>query len=181
LYLAGKFWQYMSGIIVNCVARWDRRHWARVGAGIGEQTVYVYALLAIDDPNTLEGETLYAGAVNGVYKHPNDPNDANEWWPPGAMTNAPVRALALYEGALYAGGAFTCIRTPDPNYPWAPCDPNDPNQVGYRIARWHGPGTGWEVVGVGAPNDPNTFGMDGPVLTLTVLDVGDHVMRSRTA
>ena len=173
LYLGGQFGNCMERP-VNYVARWNGRRWAGVGAGLycSEVGAFVYSLAVFDDPNTPEGAPLYAGALDGVYKLPTDLDDPNECWPKVAATNGAVRALAVYEGALYAGGEFTCIGTADPNDPWAPCDPNDPNQAGYRIARWGGTGSGWEVVGVGDPNDPNTFGMDGPVFALTVFDDG---------
>ena len=173
LYVAGAFQQCM-GRDVWYVSRWTGRRWAGVGAGLycSPVSASVYALVAFDDPNTPEEAALYAGAVDGVYCGPHDPDDPNECWRLVAATDAPVRALAVYQGALYAAGEFTCIRTSDPNNPWVPCDPDDPNQAGYHIARWLGPGSAWEVVGIGDPNDPNTLGMDGPVLALTVFDDG---------
>ncbi len=151
LYQGGEFGGCMNRI-VNNVARWDAHRWAGVGAGLA---YYVYALVEFDDPNTPEGALLFAGAGDGVYQQPDDPNDPNEPWPLVGGSDAPVRALAVFEGALYAGGEFTEIGGEDANY----------------IARWNG--TAWEEVGGGVGPDPNDANSPpAKVLALTVFDGG---------
>ena len=163
LYIGGEFAGCMRRT-VNYVARWNGRRWARVGAGLYDPNspyaLYVYALTTFDDPNSA-APTLYAGAVDGVYTMPDDPNDPNAAWPRVAATDAPVRALAVYDGALYVGGEFSVI------------DPNDgPPISAATIGRWNG--ASWEEVGGGVgsdPNDPNS--PPAKVLALTVFDFED--------
>jgi hypothetical protein len=164
LYLGGEFAACMgAGMTVSYTARWNGHRWARVGAGTADGGP-VYAL------GTGGSGILYAGAEDGVHREPNDPDDPNEPWSLVGITDGPVYALAMYQGSLYAGGAFTCIRTPDPADPNAPCDPNDPNQVRYYIARWDG--AAWEDVGGGLVGDANDPLSPAKVSALTVFDDG---------
>ena len=148
LYLAGEFIGCMDRATYY-VARWNGRRWAQVGAWL-DAPAYALALFDdFDDSNAPGAVTLYAGTMTGIYKLPADPNDT---WPLIAGTDAPVRALAVFDGALYAGGEFTEIGGESAKY----------------IARWSG--TAWEAVGGGVERDPN----DPPakVLALTVFADG---------
>jgi hypothetical protein len=98
LYLAGEFDTCMSSRTVNYVARWNGHRWARVGAGLYDPVVYRFAYALAEDPNTPGGPTLYAGTADGVFREPNDPDDPNEPWHVVGATDAPVYALATYQG-----------------------------------------------------------------------------------
>ncbi len=158
LYVAGLFAHCMSSRTVNYVARWNGQRWAGVGEGLwidNYHASYAYALVPFDDPNLPQGDLLYAGTTDGVFREPNDPSDPNEPWAWIAATDAPVRALAVFEGNLYAAGEFTDIAGEDANY----------------IARWNG--TSWEEVGGGVGPDPNDANSPpAKVLALTVFDDG---------
>jgi hypothetical protein len=152
LFLGGVF-ANCAGRVANYVARWNGHRWAGVGKGLYiDEYLANYAHALVEDPSTM---TLYAGAEYGVYREPNDLDDPNEPWPIMAATNAPVRALVVYQGALYAGGDFTEIAGQALNY----------------IARWDG--TAWEEVGGGVGPDPNDANSPpAKVLALTVFDDG---------
>jgi hypothetical protein len=168
LYFAGEFVASMRK--VNHIARWNGQRWAGVGKGLyidEDHRCYAYALVAFDDQS---GTRLYAGSVDGVFREPNNPDDRNEPWSRVGITDGAVYALATYQGLLYAAGDFTCIRTVDPNDANAPCDPNDPNQVTYHIARWDG--AAWEDAGGGLVADPNDLLSPAKVSVLTVFDDG---------
>jgi hypothetical protein len=157
LYIGGEFDGCMNRLTWY-VARWNGRRWAPVGAGLFDPNVdrFAYALVTFDDPNTPEGSVVYAGCIDGVYSMPDDPDDPNEAWPLVAATNGPVRALAVYDGALYTGGEFTTIGQ----------DPNEP-VTAWHIAKWRGTGWDWEAVGGGVGDEQS-----GAVLALTVFDDG---------
>ncbi len=82
---------YVGGDMTAGVARWTGSAWVAVGSGLPSGTVYD---IVEDDSGT-----LYAGGAFGVYKL-----DGGVWQAVGNLSN--VRALAFYDGALYAGGSF---------------------------------------------------------------------------
>ncbi len=171
LYVGGSFDSIMNRDLLY-VVRLSGARWSPFGAGLGHPIyeAYCHAFASFGDP-----PKFFAASEIGVFRRPDDPNmpidpnDPNGWWPRIAATDGPVRALAVYQGMLYAGGEFTCIRPADPNDPNALCDPNTPGHVAGPIARWDG--QTWSAVGGGVGPDPNDANSPAPsVLALTVFE-----------
>ncbi len=142
------------------VARWNGRRWGRLGCGLADPNDWSWSptsalVLFADDPNAPEAPLPFAGADDGLYKFPGNPDNPNQPWTRIANSNAPVRALAVYQSILYVGGEFTEIG----------------EQTASCIARWDG--QTWSTVGGGVGDDPNDPNSPAPkVLALTVFDDG---------
>ncbi len=133
LYVAGYFTN-IDGVEARSLARWDGNAWSSLGLTSG-----AVVTLAVD------GSDLYAG---GVFKNPGGVAvtnigrwDGSAWHALGpglgGYTNIlvdAVRALAITNGIIYAGGNFT----------------NSGSQVISNLAQWNG--VSWSAVG-GGVND----------------------------
>lgn len=138
---AGGTFTTAGGVAASNIARWNGSAWSPLGGGIGlaaEGISPAVHALATD------GVSLHVGGnfntVNGT--DPHAPGtvvsrcvarwDGTAWHTMGNIADRPVRALAMHEGQLYAGGQFT--------------------STGPKLARWNG--TGWSSVGGSGFNQP---------------------------
>ncbi len=104
LYVAGFFSQAGEAPIAS-IARWDGHRWHKLGAGIDGTA---HALAWYNGELYVGGSIDKAGAIlaNGIARW-----NGTEWNPVGdglaALNGGPdVRALAVFNGSLYAGGVF---------------------------------------------------------------------------
>jgi hypothetical protein len=112
------------------VARWDGTAWHAIGQGLGQQ-----ADARVNALTTLDGDLVAAGYIdvdgsgeqNRVARW-----DGAAWQSMGNPFDANIDALAVFQGQLYAAGAFTSTFFGPPVS---------------RIARWNG--SGWTNVGGG--------------------------------
>jgi hypothetical protein len=152
LYVGGRFDACMGRSTAN-VAKWDGHRWSPMGAA-RLPTETVNALIVFEDPNPGDGPAVYAAGVPGVGVKKWHYAEAQSRWQwdqvAGVSEDGTVYTLAVYDGMLYAGGAFSTIA----------------GQSAKRLARCGGTGTSWEEVGGGI--DPNAPG--AIVLALAVLD-----------
>jgi hypothetical protein len=108
IYVGGRI-RYVGGLPVNNIAMWDGARWHSLGDGVqGGDGPIVYALIA-------DGEDIYVG---GSFTQAGDVAASNiarwdgatgRWSALGAGisgTGGTVRALAIGDGRLFAGGAF---------------------------------------------------------------------------
>jgi hypothetical protein len=151
--IAGGNFIQAGGVAVNQIARWDGAAWSALGNGVSAGTfgTTVGSLAVFDGDLIVGGNFTVAGNVpaNNIARW-----DGTTWAALGAGLTfqlAPrqvaVQALAVYNGALIAGGFFDHAGTVTTNF----------------IARWDG--TSWSSLGAG---------MDRSVSALTVFD-GDLI------
>jgi hypothetical protein len=97
--------------VVNGVARWDGTTWSSLGDGIGDdpENDFVGPMAVYNGTLVVGGRFSVAGgvSVSNIARW-----DGAGWSPLGDGLSGEdeftaVRALAVYEGSLYAGGAFT--------------------------------------------------------------------------
>ncbi len=150
LYVGGQFSE-AGGVAAKNIARWDGASWSPLGGGaVNGGTVYA---LVIDDA----GGVLYAGGnFANMNALPGTRNIAKwtglAWSDVGGgmgIGNAGIRALAIYNGELYAGGFLNDIG----------------GVTAHKIARFDG--TNWHAL----PGDP--LGTTDVVYALCVHDDGD--------
>jgi hypothetical protein len=137
VYVAGEF-SSAGGVPANRVAKWDGHKWSALGEGLrgckdSACSPAVYAL-------ALKGKDLYAGGrfsqagdtfTNGIARW-----DGSSWMPLGkgvgtGMYDGVVRAIALSDAYVYAGGSFKAAGGTPAN----------------NIARWDG--SEWQALGRG--------------------------------
>lgn len=155
LYVGGTF-EAAGGVSASGIARWDiaRRRWSSLGGGVAsvENTwVYpghVYAIAADSHSVFVGGMFLMADAdtVGNIARW----DIATQSWSAACKTdvnrtNGTIHALALYDGSLYVGGAFTLVADIAAN----------------RVARWDLEENVWYPLG---------SGFDSAVLALTRFD-----------
>lgn len=132
----------VSGIAMNCIARWDGSTFTPLGSGMTGSSVD--ALLTLDNGDIVAGGSFTSAggtAANHVARW-----NGTSWAAMGSGMDQRVYALAkMPNGDVVAGGAFT-------NAGGAWCS---------RIARWNG--TAWS---------PMHTGMNDDVLALVVRDDG---------
>jgi hypothetical protein len=140
LFAAGEFTSAGSGS-ANSIAKWSGGVWSPLGSGITmnnfDSTPGWVAALAMHDDGS--GNALYAGGffgtAGGQVAFFIARWNGQSWSPVGApYFNGPVRALAEFQGELYAGGAFD-------NVPY--------------IAKWNG--VNWSPVGAGFNSQVRTL------------------------
>jgi hypothetical protein len=151
LYAGGDF-VTAEGVTLNHVGKWDGMSWSPLDGGVDGN---VHALLVHDDGSGpalfVGGDFVTAGGatVNGIAKW-----DGAGWSElDRGLTLGGVRALAVHNGALFAGGTFLVAGGQFGSIPVN------------RIARWNG--TAWSSLGSGV----NTPG--GIVKTLISYDDGN--------
>jgi trimeric autotransporter adhesin len=161
LYIGGDF-VTMDGVAANSVAVWDGQGWAALGDGVGKRDWedkivpegVVRALLPYSDALYVGGDFTVAGglAANNIAAW-----SGREWVTLGAgltldenssFSYPGVAALAVYNGQVHAGGAFT--RSADAVVP--------------HLGVWDG--TAWKAVGGGVL--PKQYASDTVVNALTV-------------
>ena len=130
-----------AGADFHGIAQWDGTDWTDVPVISSWRINNVFYALASDGKNLYAGGNFYLGWGFG----PPNPTlgadvdnigrwDGTNWWNLGTELNDTVYALALQNGYLYAGGAFT----------------NSSTTSVRRIARWDG--SLWTDVGGGFTN-----------------------------
>lgn len=161
LYVGGDFVS-MDGVAANNVAQWDGASWSALGEGMGEldwedkfvPQAIVYALAT-------DGTTLYAGGdfeiADGATANSVAQWDGNAWSAlssgvtltdgNGEAQKGTVKALALHNGALYAGGWFDKAGGKAANH----------------IAVWQG--NSWSLLGAGVRAEQ--YASEAPIRTLT--------------
>ena len=143
LYAGGWFTQ-AGDVSTPNIAKWDGSGWTAMGDGLSNANGQGVDALIVD------GSDLYAG---GWFTQTSDDLQLNHiarwdgetWSALGTGTNSFVKALAVYDGILYAGGNFTTAGGVAANH----------------VAKWDG--TKWNAVG---------NGMNGDVDALAVSDYG---------
>lgn len=104
----------------GAIAQWDGKAWSSVGGGLvwpqGRSRAHVAVLAMVDGALHAAGDLGRVGDVDhvGVARW-----DGKMWAPIGSGLAGEVGALAIYEGALYAGGDFD-VASADPLKPSAP-------------------------------------------------------------
>ena len=143
---------YAAGSLADGIARWDGEGWRRLGAAIIREGSghNVQALCAWEDGVAAGGfmgvetadPTVWCGFV-GYF-------DGATWFPLGGGFDWEVRALAVYDGDLYAAGEF---------------DSDNQHEVDLRgVARWDG--EAWQPLGGGLT------GVNGEGYCLALYDGG---------
>ncbi len=144
LYVGGIFTS-AGGIGAQRIAKWDGTNFSPLGGGVtGFPVAFVRSLTVFNDGT---GPVLYAA---GMFTGPGSNIakwDGSVWSVPGTGTTSVVNALAVFNGALYAGGNFLSAGG---------------ESNARRIARWDG--STWSALGTGL--------CDEPVNALTVFDDG---------
>ncbi len=149
--IAGGEFSSIAGVAASNVARWNGSAWQPLGAGVGGGSFPdVQALCEFNNELIAGGRFTAAGGVpaNNIARW-----NGAAWQPLGAgITASPgnvpdVRALAVHQGWLVAGGAFT----------------NAGTVAASRIARWNGAGWVGLAGGIGGPS-----GLGPDVYALTV-------------
>jgi|GEM_PF-1741325 len=159
LYAGGEFSTFMSGEDATNIARWDGNAWSPlIAQGLNGA---VSAMTVFDDGN---GPALYiGGAFSGAIDSTGAISvpasniirwDGANWSALGTGTNAPVRALTVFDDgnapALYAGGEFIQAGGID----------------AFRVARWNG--STWSEVSSGFGNTVHALAVhddgNGPAL-----------------
>ncbi len=125
---------YVSGFFANGIVRWDDGEWVHLGGGIGMTTFnrhWIHALVTYDGDVIAGGENIrLPSVIEGQGKCTNVVRwDGDAWHRVGGGVGNDVRALAVYDGDLYAG--------------------TDQSFGVDRIQRWDG--VGWS--GAGAPGN----------------------------
>ena len=103
LYLAGAF-SSVGGTPAPLVASWNGSAWSAIGAGLGGPSGAAALACAIFQQSLYVGGTFStAGAINAsnVARW-----DSRSWHPVGLGVNGTIRAMAVFNGALYVGGDF---------------------------------------------------------------------------
>ncbi len=137
------------------VARWEGARWVAIGNGLDGAV----EALAVFDGRLIAGGTSILGGGQEEELHPQAGHlaawDGSVWRPIAGGVNAPVRALAVYEGRLVVGGLFTEV------------DISAGGDAGVISARH-------VTVFDGEVWEPLSEGLDGPVRALVVH--GDDVV-----
>ena len=142
---AGGDFNLAGGVSANYVAHWDGSAWSAVGNVGG----IVNALAAFDEDGAgANPPRLFAG---GDFANRISRWNGSTWSAVGAgINNGSVTSLAVYNNALYVGGAFTNAAGVGANY----------------LARWNG--SSWSTVTSGGS------GTNAAVYALTVFDPDDE-------
>ncbi len=136
-----------NGTIVNCIARWDGAVWLPFATGLANGSPTTVAALAVHNGELYAGGSFYP---QGAFNQKNVARWSGTQWLPvftglGSSTStssavfAPVLALHVHEGLLYAAGSFA---------------PQVPQAQPVSIARLV-PGSGWTTVGGGLGTSTN--------------------------
>ena len=137
LIVGGEF-DSVAGVAAGNIARWNGAAWSSLGgSGVSGNTYPIVLSLAVFNGDLIVGGTFSAaGLFGGV-------NNIARWngtlWSPmgsgvlvsGQPVQTQVRALAVYNGVLYAGGTFDTAG----------------GSPAARIARWTG--SAWQALGAG--------------------------------
>jgi len=103
--VAGGDFTRAGGTNAESIARWDGAAWQPLGEGLqGSATAWVTALAEFDGDLYVGGyfETAGGQPAQNVARW-----DGTAWHPVGKGLNSSVLALEVWNGALYAAGAFT--------------------------------------------------------------------------
>lgn len=161
LYVGGDF-VAMDGVSANNVAQWDGAVWSALGEGMGElDWENKFVPQAIVYTLATDGTTLYAGGdfklADGTTANSVAQWDGNAWSAlsdgvtltdgNGEAQKGTVKALALHNGALYAGGWFDKAGGKAANH----------------IAVWQG--NSWSPLGVGVR--AAQYASEAPIRALT--------------
>ncbi len=104
------------------IARWDGEQWKDVGGGLQSSSgggCEVRDMVVFNGDLYAVGQCAYAG---GIPAHKIARWDGSEWCGFGDVFNNNISALAVHQGELYMGGAFTTIN----------------NDTVLRVAKWTG-------------------------------------------
>lgn len=90
----------------NGMARWDGSNWVAYRGGLGGNGGIYWATEMVQylGESYVAGRFASAGGhlANNIARH-----DGERWWPMGHGVNDEVKALAVFRGELYVGGAFS--------------------------------------------------------------------------
>jgi trimeric autotransporter adhesin len=178
LYVGGRFLNG-NGNPGPSIARWNGEQWLDVGgglSGLSSMTCGVTDMVVFNGNLYAVGDCMLAGGVSAerIARW-----DGKEWCGFGDVFNNNISALAVHQGELYMGGAFTTIN----------------NDTVLRVAKWVGGDfveecgtlTGVEDIEQGSqeitiyPNPtlgPLTITSTKPLLTVAVVDMLGRVLLS---
>ncbi len=150
LVVGGEF-ASIAGVAANNIAAWNGSTWRALGPGLGGGSFpRVHSLTEYNNQLVAGGHFTSAGAVtvNNIARWNGD-----SWQSLNAGVTAPggvpiVRALAVHQGWLVAGGAFTLAG----------------GVPASRIARWNG--SAWQPLGTGIGGSPSGFGPEMRAMTV---------------
>ncbi len=178
LYVAGRFTTDLGNPGPN-IARWDGEQWKDAGGGLAEASgtgCDIWDMVVFNGYLYVVGSCSSAGGVAAEHIAR---WDGEEWCGFGDVFNNNISALAVHQGELYMGGAFTTIN----------------NDTVLRVAKWVGGdfvevcGTLTEVEDIERnsrevsihPNPtsgPLTITSTKPLLTVAVVDMLGRVLLS---
>ena len=129
LIAAGGF-SVIGGVTASHIAKWNGTIWSALGSGTTDATITALASDSV---------FLYAGggftSIGGITANFIARWDGTSWFPFGAGFDNAVYALTVYNGELYAGGAFSTTAS--------------------HIAKWNG--STWSAVGGGVNDNVYTL------------------------
>ena len=154
LYVGGRFTD-AGTVEVNNIAKWNGTEWSAVGTGLGSYGYSVGSLAVYNGELYAAGHFYKAGntQLNNIAKW-----NGTEWSTVGTGINVytddyfsgSVSSLIVYNGFLYAGGAFDSAGNIPAN----------------NITKWDG--NNWSAIGAGILLGVNDYGGFGYVSSLTI-------------
>lgn len=128
IYVGGSF-SAAGDVVLNGIGRWNGTAWSPLGSGLAAN--FRIRSIVVHDGRVYAGGNFFVIQPGGTLLLALAQWDGENWTSVGAGVSQDVNALAVYQGALIAGGQFTTAGNVPVN----------------RIARWDG--SAWSPLGTG--------------------------------
>ncbi len=128
IYVGGSF-SAAGDVVLNGIGRWNGTAWSPLGSGLAAN--FRIRSIVVHDGRVYAGGNFFVIQPGGTLLLALAQWDGENWTSVGAGVNQDVNALAVYRGALIAGGQFTMAGSVPVN----------------RLARWDG--SAWSPLGTG--------------------------------